>query len=113
MFIDAARDNVCVSDREGEKMTDANAGRGRHGRPSARDARRAQRAVRPSGPAYITRAMPPYELLSPEGLEALERHADRLLAEVGLEIRGDAEAIRLWQRAGAIIEDEWRVHVPT
>lgn len=85
----------------------------RRGRVSARDARRAQRAVRPSGPAYITRAMPPYELLSPEGLETIERHADRLLAEVGLEIRGDAEAIRLWQRAGAIIEDEWRVHVPT
>lgn len=85
----------------------------RRGRVSARDARRAQRSVRPSGPAYITRAMPPYELLSPEGLEAIERHADRLLAEVGLEIRGDAQAIELWRRAGASITDEWRVHVPS
>jgi len=85
----------------------------RRGRVSARDARRAQRSLRPSGPAYITRAMPPYELLAPEGLELIERHADRLLAEVGLEIRGDAEAIELWRRAGASITDEWRVHVPT
>jgi trimethylamine--corrinoid protein Co-methyltransferase len=85
----------------------------RRGRVSARDARRAQRSARPSGPAYITRAMPPYELLSPEGLEVIERHSDRLLAEVGLEIRGDAEAIELWRRAGASITDEWRVHVPT
>jgi trimethylamine---corrinoid protein Co-methyltransferase len=85
----------------------------RRARVSARDARRAQRSLRPSGPAYITRAMPPYELLSAEGLDTIERHADRLLAEVGLEIRGDAEAIELWRRAGASITDEWRVHVPT
>ncbi len=81
-------------------------------RASARDARKAQRAVRPAGPAYITRAIPPYELLSPQGLEAIERHADRLLEEIGLEIRGDAEAIRLWQQAGATLSDDWRVHVP-
>ena len=84
----------------------------RRARPSARESRRAQRAVRPAGPAYITRAIPPYELLSPEGLEALERHADRLLEQIGLEIRGDAEAIRLWRQAGASITNEWRVHVP-
>lgn len=84
----------------------------RRARVSARDARRAQRAARPSGPAYITRALAPYELLSPEGLDAVERHADRLLAEVGFEIRGDAEAIRLWRQAGATITDDWRVHVP-
>lgn len=92
-------------------MTDETASP-RRTRVSAREARRAQRAVRPAGPAYITRAIPPYELLSPEGLEAVERHADLLLAEVGLEIRGDADAIRLWRQAGASITDEWRVHVP-
>lgn len=81
-------------------------------RPSARESRKAQRARRPAGPAYITRAIPPFELLSPEGLEAVERHADRLLEEIGLEIRGDAEAIRLWRQAGATISDPWRVHVP-
>ena len=84
----------------------------RRARPSARESRKAQRALRPAGPAYITRAIPPYELLSPEGLEAVERHADRLLEQIGLEIRGDAEAIGLWRQAGATITDEWRVHVP-
>ena len=68
--------------------------------------------VRPVGPAYITRAIPPYELLSMEGLDAVERHADRLLEEIGMEIRGDPDAIRLWRQAGARIEEEWRVHVP-
>ncbi len=84
----------------------------RRARPSARDSRKAQRAARPAAPAYITRAIPPYELLSPEGLEAVERAADQLLEEVGLEIRGDADAIQLWRQAGATITDQWRVHVP-
>ena len=86
---------------------------GRRARPRAREARRAQRAVHPSAPAYITRTIPPYELLSAEGLALVELHADRLLEEIGLEIRGDAEAIRLWREAGARIEADSRVHVPT
>jgi len=93
-------------------MGDETASPGRRARPSARDARKAQRAMRQPGPAYITRAIPSYELLSSEGLEAVERHADRLLEEIGLEIRGDVEAIRLWREAGATIKDDWRVHVP-
>ncbi len=63
-------------------------------------------------PAYITRTIPCYELLSEEGLQAVERHADQLLEEIGFEIRGDAEAIELWRAAGARITGEWRVHVP-
>jgi trimethylamine---corrinoid protein Co-methyltransferase len=84
----------------------------RRARPSGREARKIQRAERPTGPPYITRAIPPYELLSEEGLQAVEWHADRLLEEIGFEVRGDAEAIRLWRAAGARIEGEWRVHVP-
>lgn len=84
----------------------------RRARPSAREARQKARAARPLAPAYITREIPPYELMSPEGLEATERHADLLLDEMGLEIRGDDEAIRLWRRAGAKIVDNCRVHVP-
>jgi trimethylamine--corrinoid protein Co-methyltransferase len=87
--------------------------RERRARPSARDARKAERAERPTGPAYITRSIPPYELLSEEGLQAVEAHADRLLEEIGLQVRGDAEAIRLWRTAGAKIKDEWTVHVPS
>jgi len=94
-------------------MSEPAAPPGRRTRPSAREARRAERAVRPAGPAYLTRLIPPYELLSAEGLEALEQHADLLLEEIGLEIRGDAPAIELWRRAGARIENDWRVHVPS
>ena len=92
-------------------MTDENAPPARRARPSGREARRAQRALPPVAPAYITRHLPPYELLSEEGLQAVEHHADLLLEEIGLEIRGDAEALGLWQRAGAKI-DGVRVHVP-
>jgi trimethylamine--corrinoid protein Co-methyltransferase len=84
----------------------------RRARPSGREARQRARAVRPAGPAYLTRSIPPYELLSPEGLEAVERTADRLLEEIGLEIRGDPDAVRLWQDAGAEISGGVRVHVP-
>ena len=66
----------------------------------------------PIAPAYITREIPPYEFLSPEGLDAIEGHADRLLEEIGLEIRGDDEAIGLWRNAGATIQDGCRVRVP-
>ncbi|HUN77151.1 MAG TPA: trimethylamine methyltransferase family protein [Steroidobacteraceae bacterium] len=93
-------------------MTEESVHTARRARPSARDARKMQRAERPAGPAYITRAIPPYELLSEEGLAAIEAHADRLLDEIGMEVRGDAEAVRLWRAAGASIRDEWRVHVP-
>jgi trimethylamine--corrinoid protein Co-methyltransferase len=84
----------------------------RRARPSGREARQKARAARPVAPAYITREIPPYEFLSPDGLDAVERHADLLLEEIGLEIRGDDEAIRLWREAGATITDGCRIHVP-
>ena len=84
----------------------------RRARPSARAARQKEHATPSAAPPYLTRAIPPYELLSEEGLGQVERHADQLLEEIGLEIRGDLEAIRLWRSAGARISGDWRVHVP-
>jgi trimethylamine--corrinoid protein Co-methyltransferase len=81
-------------------------------RGGSREARQKARAAPPVAPAYITRAIPCYELLSEEGLQAVEHHADQLLEEIGFEIRGDPEAIELWRAAGARILGEWRVHVP-
>ena len=78
----------------------------------SREARHKARAAAPVAPAYITRTIPYYELLSEEGLLAVERHADQLLEEIGCEIRGDAAAIALWRQAGARIIDATRVHVP-
>ncbi len=81
-------------------------------RGGSREARQRARAAPPAAPAYITRAIPCYELLSEEGLQAVERHADLLLEEIGFEIRGDAEAIELWRAAGARIQGGVRIHVP-
>src|SRR5271166_1394059 len=73
----------------------------RRARSGGREARQRSRAVPPPAPAYITRAIPTYELLSEEGLRTLEDHADSLLEEIGFEIRGDEEAVRLFTGAGA------------
>lgn len=70
------------------------------------------RAAHPALATFITRAIPPYEMLGEEELSLIEDHADQLLEEIGLEIRGDAEAIRLWREAGADIEDDCRIRVP-
>jgi trimethylamine---corrinoid protein Co-methyltransferase len=84
------------------------------GETSGRRRRRAPRvrAAHPAAKPFITRVIPPYEMLDEEMLATVEEHADALLAEIGLEIRGDAEAIRLWREAGADIEDDRRVRVP-
>jgi len=70
------------------------------------------RATHPAVAPFITRAIPPYEMLSEDALATIEDHADRLLQDIGLEIRGDADAIRLWHEAGADVEDNCRVRVP-
>jgi trimethylamine---corrinoid protein Co-methyltransferase len=88
-------------------MTNSEENPGRRRRRAAR-----VRAVHPATKPFITRLIPPYEMLSEDSLATIEEHADRLLAEIGLEIRGDEEAIRLWREAGAEIEGDCRVHVP-
>jgi len=70
--------------------------------------RRRERSERSSlaGPAYLTRRIPTYALLQEEELQRIEAAADRILAEIGMDIRGDAEALELFRRAGAQIEGE-------
>ena len=53
------------------------------------------------GRPYIVRNIPTYDVLSEENLVKVERAADRILAETGIEFRDDPEAIELWRRAGA------------
>lgn len=74
-------------------------------RTGGRDARQKNR-IGSVAPAYITRKIPPYEMLSEEGLLAIENEADRLLQDVGFEIRGDDEALRLFKAAGAEIDGQ-------
>ncbi|PZM12863.1 trimethylamine methyltransferase family protein [Rhizobium tubonense] len=88
---------------------------GRRSRSEGRGAagRRASRSG--GGPAtslpYITRKIAVYEVLDEEGLQIIERNADTILEEIGIEFRDDAEALALWKEAGAEIKGE-RVYFP-
>src|SRR5579859_3050661 len=79
-------------------------------RPSGREAKRASRAARASSSIpYITRKIPYYEVLSEEGLALMERNADTILEEIGIDFRDDPEALAIWKNAGADVKGE-RVH---
>ena len=54
----------------------------------------------------MRRNIPVYELLDEESLVSLENHAEWLLQEIGIEIRGDDEALRLFKQAGASVDGE-------
>jgi len=54
----------------------------------------------PAGP----RRIPAYQLLDQEALARLERQADWILSQIGVEFRGDEVALELFRRAGARVE---------
>ncbi len=81
-------------------------------RPSGRDAKIAARTARSAAfVPYITRKIPYYEVLGAEGLELLERNADTILQEIGIDFRDDPESLALWKQAGADVQGE-RVRFP-
>lgn len=73
-------------------------------RSGGRDARRAARAgaVLEAAP-FLTRNIPPRVMISAEGLEIIERNADRILAEVGIEIH-HAATVERFRGAGATVD---------
>jgi trimethylamine---corrinoid protein Co-methyltransferase len=87
----------------------ADAPRRRAGGRAARQAARLHAHVERT--PFLTRTMAPFEVLSEEGLALLEHNADTILEEVGLEFRGDPEAIRLLKDAAADVDGE-RVRFP-
>ncbi len=93
---------------------DRTAQRGRRGRGESGGAD-ARRAARRSGKSpknrYITRKIPVYDILTEEGLELIEHNADTVLEEIGIEFRGDPEALDIWKEAGADLDGE-RVRFP-
>ncbi|MGI9524942.1 MAG: trimethylamine methyltransferase family protein [Hyphomicrobiaceae bacterium] len=81
-------------------------------RDGGRKRRRAKRlGAVGQGVPYIKRKIPYYDLLSEEGLAAIEDKADQILEEIGVEFRGDEEVLRLWRAAGAEVRGE-RVQFP-
>ena len=55
--------------------------------------------------------IPPYALLDPDAEEAIHRASMRILEEIGVDFRGDPEALALWRAAGAEVAGE-RVRIP-
>ena len=84
-----------------------------HRERSGRESRRSARAGGPVGnyPPYIMRNIPPYDILSEENLLKIEKTAERILAEIGIEFRDDPAALELWRKAGAQV-DGVRVKFP-
>jgi trimethylamine--corrinoid protein Co-methyltransferase len=78
---------------------------GRAGRQAARASHHVARVP------FLTRALKPFEVLNEEGLATIEANADTILEQVGLEFRGDPDALRLFRDAGADVQGE-RVRFP-
>jgi trimethylamine--corrinoid protein Co-methyltransferase len=74
----------------------------RAGGRAARVRARTGAAAVASGPAFIRRRIPTYELLDDDGLALIERKADEILSEIGIDIH-DPEALALFRDAGATI----------
>jgi trimethylamine--corrinoid protein Co-methyltransferase len=78
---------------------------GRAGRQAARASHHIARVP------FLTRTLAPFEVLNEEGLATIEQNADTILEKVGLEFRGDPDALRLFRDAGADVQGE-RVRFP-
>jgi trimethylamine--corrinoid protein Co-methyltransferase len=85
-------------------MSDANRpARGRRGR-GGREERRSAASAAPVSAPYITRKIPCFEVVDEEGLEIIERNADTILEEVGIEFRDMPEALEILRQGGAEID---------
>ncbi len=84
-------------------MSPSTAPRRRRGR------RRRIAAEAQAAPAIIAgtrRQIPPYEMIGEEGLDLIERRADDILKEIGVEFQGDEAALDLWRAAGADVKGQ-------
>ena len=77
-------------------------------RGGGREARRLSRtqSSRIEAAPYIKRKVPIYEVLDDEGLTLIEKNADTILQEIGIDFRDDPEALALWKEAGADVQGE-------
>ena len=84
----------------------------RRHRTGGRAARQALRlATHAEQVPFLTRTLAPFEVLNEEGLALIEHNAETILEQVGLEFRGDPDALRLFREAGADV-DGARVRFP-
>lgn len=62
-------------------------------------------AAEPARP-YLLRKLAPYNVLSEEGLEQIEANADQILADTGMEFRGDPEVLQVFASVGCDVAGE-------
>lgn len=75
-------------------------------------ARRAERtAVRIEAAKYIERNIPNFEVLNEEAMEIIEKNAETILAEIGVNFPDNPAALKRWADVGAEVDGE-RVRVP-
>jgi len=85
---------------------------GRRGRSGGGAARRAERTAVTIGAApAITRNIPNFEILTDEALEIIERNAETVLEEIGVNFVNNPAALDRWREVGADVKGE-RVHIP-
>jgi trimethylamine---corrinoid protein Co-methyltransferase len=90
-------------------MTVEGTSRQRTGGRAGRQAARARTHI--AREPFLTRTLAPFEVLNEEGLALIEENADAILQEVGLEFRGDPDALELFRNAGADVQGQ-RVRFP-
>ena len=90
-------------------MTETTTPRLRTGGRAGRQAARASHHI--ARVPFLTRTLAPFEVLNEEGLATIEYNADTILEQVGLEFRGDPDALELFKNAGADVQGE-RVRFP-
>jgi trimethylamine--corrinoid protein Co-methyltransferase len=85
----------------------------RAGRQARVEARKNKAAMaHKQAPSHARRQHGVFELLSEAQLQQIEANADRILANIGMEFRGDEEALQILSNAGCRIEGE-RAYFPT
>ena len=62
-------------------------------------------ASEPRAP-FILRKLATYNVLSDEGLSLIEQNADQILADTGMEFRGDPEVLDIFRNAGCDVARE-------
>ena len=89
-------------------MTERSRRRKSGGRRAKISSRRARKI---STSAFIDRKIPYYEMLDESGLELIEKNADIILEEIGIDFRDFSQALDLFKDAGADVDGE-RVRFP-
>ena len=74
------------------------------GKISRRRRASAQGAPQPRRAPFILRKLETFSVLSEEGLSLIERNADTILKETGMEFTGDPEILDVFRDAGCDVQ---------